>query len=198
MRKNVNSIVSANAAATAANVELTNAAATQSTTEATEATQFENTDNGVINTKVKGIRVYNRGDRVMYRVGIDTLVDAIVKEDDEYVDGEVDYVDFVPRVLIAQAIDLVDGLDLLYTKKKEQGLRDGSNGFGAAELNVVLRGAKIQIERHRHEANEEYTTSDGVVETYEYAGYSTSIKKIVVTERIQKKLDEMIDKMFDI
>ena len=88
---------------------------------------------------------------------------------------------------------------LLYTKKKEQGLRtDRQNGFGAAELQVVLKNAKITLERDKFEIGDEYTDSDGVVHQRDHAGYSTDVSEVVVTERVQQKLDAMIDKMFDI
>ena len=45
---------------------------------------------------------------------------------------------------------------------------------------------------------EEYVTSDGEVRTHEHNGYSTSIVDIRVTERVQTKLDDMLDKMLEI
>lgn len=152
-----------------------------------------------ISSKVKAIRVYSNGDSIRYRVQFEDAFDAIVKQDDEYVDGSVDYIDFVPRVLIAQCLSLVEGLDLMYTKKKEQGLRnDNASGFGAAELNVVLRGAKVQFERTRFVAGEEYETADGQTQVHEHDGYNTAITDIKVTERIQAKLDALIDSMFEL
>lgn len=153
-----------------------------------------------INVKVQNIRVYSNGDSIRYRVTFDQPFDAIARNaDGEYVETQVDYIDFVPRVLIAQCLSIIEGLDLMYTKKKEQGLRnDGNGGFGAAELQVVLRGAKVTMERNKFEAGSEYADADGVVQTHEHAGYNTSITDVVVTERIQAKLDALIDKMFDL
>lgn len=153
-----------------------------------------------INAKVQNIRVYSNGDSIRYRVQFDQSFDAIVcNADNKYVETQVDYIDFVPRVLIAQCLNIIEGLDLMYTKKKEQGLRnDSQGGFGATELQVVLRGAKITMERTRFEVGSEYTNVDGVVKTHEHVGYNTSITDVVVTERIQTKLDSIIDKMFDL
>lgn len=153
-----------------------------------------------INVKVKNVRVYSNGDSIRYRVTFDQLFDAIARNaDGEYAETLVDYIDFVPRVLIAQCLSIIEGLDLMYTKKKEQGLRnDGQSGFGAAELQIVLRGAKITMERNKFEAGSEYADADGVVQTHEHAGYNTSITNIQVTERIQAKFDALIDKMFDL
>lgn len=153
-----------------------------------------------INAKVQNIRVYSNGDSIRYRITFDQSFDAIIRNaDDEYVETQVDYIDFIPRVLIAQCLNIIEGLDLMYTKKKEQGLRnDGNGGFGAAELQVVLRGAKITMERNKFEAGSEYADADGVAQTHEHTGYNTTITDIVVTERIQSKLDTLIDKMFDL
>lgn len=154
-----------------------------------------------INTKVVSIRVYSTDDSIKYRVVFDQTFIGMVKDKEtrEFVEREINYVDFVPRVIIAQCLDAVDGLALLYTKKKEQGLRtDRQTGFGAAELQVVLRDAKITLEREKFEIGDEYTDSDGVVRQRDHAGYSTDISEVVVTEKVQQKLDAMIDKMFDI
>lgn len=156
--------------------------------------------NNEITVKVKSIRVYSNSDSIRYRVTFDQSFDAIAKnEDGNYVDTQVDYVDFVPRHIIAQCLTIIEGLDLMYTKKKEQALRnEWKGGFGAAELQVVLRNAKITLVRTKFEAGSEYTDSDGDVQTHEYAGYDTNIKDIVVTERVQARLDKLMDSVFEI
>lgn len=153
-----------------------------------------------INAKIVSIRVYSNGDNIRYRIIFDQTFTGMVKnDDDDYTEEQVDYIDFVPSVLIAQCLDIVEGLSLLYNKKKEQGLRyDGQSGFGAAELQVVLKGAKVTLERNKFEVGDEYQDADGNVHQHEHAGYSTSISDIRVTDKIQDKLDNMIDKMFDI
>lgn len=150
--------------------------------------------------KIVSIRVYSNGDSIRYRVIFDQSFTGMVRNnDDDYTEEQVDYIDFVPSVLIAQCLDIVEGLSLLYNKKKEQGLRsDGQSGFGAAELQVVLKGAKITLERNKFEVGDEYQDADGNVYQHEHAGYSTAISDIRVTDKIQEKLDSMIDRMFDI
>lgn len=151
---------------------------------------------------VKSVQVYQAGDTgLRYRVAIDTLIDAIKKDSvsGDYIAAQVDYIDFIPRVLIAQCINQISGLDIMYTKKKEQGLRnDNAAGFGAAELQVVLRGAKLTIERTKFEIGDEYTDGEGIVQIHENAGYNTNIAKIKVSDRVQVKLDEVFDSVFDI
>lgn len=156
----------------------------------------------IVKSGVKSVQVYSNGDSSMrYRVTLDVAIEAMKKDydTDEYVLAEVDYIDFVPRVLIAQCINLVDGLDLMYTKKKENSLKnDNASGFGAAELQVILRGAKLDIKRTKFEVGSEYTDAKGDVHTHENAGFNTDIVKIKVSERVQTKLDQLIDSVFDI
>jgi len=151
---------------------------------------------------IKSIQVYsNNNSDVRYRVTLDVAIDAIKRDQltDEYVDGQVDYIDFVPSVLVAQCINHIEGLDLMYTKKKEVGIRnDNQSGFGAAELQVVLRGAKLDIERTKFAIGDEYTTKTGEVLTHDNAGYNTNIVGIKVSDRVQNKLDDMMDSVFSI
>ena len=61
-----------------------------------------------INAKVQNIRVYSNGDSIRYRITFDQPFDAIARNaDGEYVETQVDYIDFVPRVLIAQYLSSI-------------------------------------------------------------------------------------------
>ena len=137
---------------------------------------------------------------VRFRVALDEAIPGIVIVGGQYVDGQVMHVDFVPQYFIAMALEHVDGLSYKYEKQNERAVIDPVNNtrFGAAELNLFLRDAEIQISRARFDAGDEYVDIDGIVHTHEYAGYNTEILGIVVTDRIQKKLDAMIDKVFGI
>lgn len=155
-----------------------------------------------VKSGVKSVQVYSNGDSgIRYRVTLDVSIDAIKKDlaTQEYVPAQVDYIDFVPSVLIAQCINCVEGLDLMYTKKKEIGLRnDNGAGFGAAELQVILRGSKLEINRTKFEIGSEYTDKAGDTQTHENAGYNTDIISVKVSDKVQSKLDSMIDSVFDI
>lgn len=155
----------------------------------------------VIKTTIKTINVIAANEGARYRVTFNDSFLAMVKnyDTDVYEEKEVDYINFNPSVLIAQCINHVDGLDIMYTKKKEKAIRnDDGNNFGAAELQVILKGAKLELTRTKFEAGSEYTTKDGSVETHENAGYNTDITKITVSDRIQAKLDEMAFAIFDL
>ena len=155
----------------------------------------------VMNTTVKviSVRVYGNEDAVRYRADINQEIDGIIIKDGEYVEAKIKHLDFHPSVFIAQCLNHIAGLDILYNKKKEAGLRSGNgNGFGAAELQTVLRDAEVVIKRTKFESGDEYELSDGTISTHEFAGYSTEIVSVKVSDKVQSLLDRMIDKMFEI
>jgi len=57
---------------------------------------------------------------------------------------------------------------------------------------------KLVIERAKFEIGDEYTDKDGTIHVHENAGYNTNIVKIKVSDRVQAKLEEMMDKVFDL
>lgn len=151
-----------------------------------------------LSVKFKSMRVYSNGDDIRYRVILDQAIAGIKRdrETDEYIETDVDYVDFLPRVIIAQVIDQAPIVGTLFNKKKEQGLKSGNNnGFGVAELSMLLEDATVVIERKRHEAGDEYTTSTGEIGTYEHVGYSTDIVGIKLTDDVNAMLKAFRNKL---
>lgn len=150
-----------------------------------------------VNVTVTNVRVYSNGDTIRYRVSFKEQIDAIVKNDDgSYAEGKVDYVDFIPKVLIAQCINCIDGLAYIYGKRKEQGLRNGNGeGFTAADLTLIVAGATFELERDKFEEGDEYADANGViVGTHDHSGYSTSIIAVELTEKAQSRIDKVLDK----
>lgn len=150
-----------------------------------------------INVTVTNVRAYSNNDSIRYRVSFKEQIDAIVKNDNgDYVSGTVDYIDFVPSVLIAQSINYVDGLAYIYGKRKEQGLRNGdSAGFTAADLTLIVAGATFKLERTKFAAGEEYTNADGeIVGTHDHDGYNTNIVGITLSEKAQARIDKVLEK----
>ena len=150
-----------------------------------------------VNVTVTNVRAYSNNDAIRYRVSFKEQIDAIVKNDNgEYVPGTVDYIDFVPSVLIAQSINYVDGLAYIYGKRKEQGLRNGdSAGFTAADLTLIVAGATFELERTKFTAGEEYADADGnTVGTHEHDGYNTNIVGITLSGKAQARIDKVLEK----
>lgn len=150
-----------------------------------------------ITTTIKSIRVANINDAVVYHVEFTDNFPAIIKQGDTYVQSDANYINFNPRALIAQTISCVPGVDTLYTKKHEAAIRTGSIDFGAAELTAILRNAKIELERTQFAAGEEYVV-DGETRVHEYAGYTSQITSISVTDRVQSLLDKIVDSVLSI
>lgn len=154
-----------------------------------------------VKVTVTNVRAYSNNDAIRYRVSFKEKIDAIVKDaDGEYVDGQVDYIDFVPSVLIAQCIQHIEGLAFIYGNNKEQGLRNGNDaGFTAAHLALVVAGATFKLERDKFAEGDEYANIDGeIIGTHGHAGYNTDIVGITLTEKAQARIDKVLDKALGI
>jgi hypothetical protein len=146
-----------------------------------------------LNLTFKTIRVYHdANDNILYRVTFNEEFPAYIKiSSGEYVKAEVNYIDFRPRVLIAQLLEHVDNLHIIYTKKQETAIRSNhTSGFGAAEIGAVLTKAGITIHRMEFAKGEEYTDSDGEIAVHEYNGYSTSIVAVDVCDNVKNILQQ--------
>ena len=146
-----------------------------------------------IDAKIVSIRMYDGEDGIMYRVTFDKSFDAIVKQNGEFINGVVNYVDFKPAVLIAQVINNVDDLGIIYSHQKEKCIVTGGEPFTAAILGAYINGADITIERSKFAVGEEYTDRDGATIVHEYDGYNTEIVSIKVTDKGQARIDKKID-----
>ena len=152
---------------------------------------------GTVKVTVKDVRAYAQNDVMRYRMSFVENIDAIVKNDNgDYVEGKANYIDFVPSVLLAQCMSCVDGLAYLYGRRKEQGLRDGNDaGFTAADLTIIISGAKMELKRIKFVAGEEYANADGeIVGTHDHDGYSTEVVTVTLTEASQARMNRVIDK----
>lgn len=151
--------------------------------------------------KIKRVKLYTTEEGVVrYRVTIDEVIPGIVVVNNQYVDGQVMHVDFVPRYFMAICLEQVEGLAYRYEKQNERATFDPENNskFGAAELDIFLRDAEIEIRRTEFNVGDEYVDKDGVIHTRKHHGYNTEILDIKVTDKIQKKLDAMLEKAFSI
>lgn len=146
-----------------------------------------------IDAKIVAIRVYNGENGIMYRVTLDKSFNAIVKQNDEFVDGVVNYVDFKPAVLIAQIINNIEDLGTIYSHQKEKCLVTGGEPFTAAILGAYINGSDITIERTKFVAGEEYTDRDGATLVHEHDGYNTEVVSIKLTDKGQARIDRKID-----
>lgn len=147
-----------------------------------------------INVTFNSIRVWSNGGTIIYRLQTNEEFDGIVKNGDTYQEAKVNYVDFVSSFLVSQVLNLVPGVDMIYTKKKEQSLRnDNESSFGAAEIQALLYDGKLTLERIKFNPGDEYTTADGEIMQHSFAGYHTEIVDIQVRDELRKKLNTLFD-----
>lgn len=150
-----------------------------------------------IDTTVKSIRLVNTENGVYYRTEFNSEFDAVVNNNGTYAEGKVNYINFAPKALIAQVLANVAGADILYARRHESAVRNGTADFGVAELSAILRNAKISLEREKFEAGSEYEIN-GETHTHEFAGYNTQITSIEVSERVAHQMDALTDSVLSI
>ena len=136
-------------------------------------------------------------EKVMYRLMFKESFDGIIKDENgDYVESSVAHVDVQPSYLHGVVMSQHPAVGILYQKRKDAATRNNTSvDFGTAELSVIFRDATFDIERTKFVAGEEYTTSDGETFQHEFDGYNTNIVEIHVSDKVQKKLDEIEDKV---
>lgn len=150
-----------------------------------------------IDTTVKSIRLVNTENGVYYRTEFNSEFDAVVNNNGTYAEGKVNYINFAPKALIAQVLANVAGADILYARRHESAVRNGTADFGVAELSAILRNAKISLEREKFEAGSEYEIN-GETRTHEFSGFNTQITSIEVSERVAHQMDALMDSVLSI
>lgn len=149
-----------------------------------------------VKTTIKSVRLVEYAEYTRFRVTFGSAFTGIKKIDGEYVEGDVDYVEFVPRAFIAQVLDKVGDLEPMYSHQKERATMNNEKFSFGAPLNVVLKDASVVLERAFFAAGEEYTMADGSIAVHAYDGYTTRLVDVKITDRAQKLLDKFIDSMF--
>lgn len=148
--------------------------------------------------KVKFVRisVYGDIDNVRYRVMLDKEIPGYrVNVDGQIMKDTVNYIDIAPNALVAQVIKAIPDLGAIHAFLREKNIRggNGSAGVDAAQIQVYLNGADVTINRTEFAPGEEYTTSDGEVRVHEFAGFSTNIADITITDTAKRRLERAID-----
>ena len=108
-------------------------------------------------------------------------------DDNQFVEAKIDSISFNSSYVHQSVINLLPGVDLLYTAKKQEG-----KSF-ATSVMALLKGAKVTIKRNKFAAGEAYVTSDGEELEHLHDGYSKDILDIEVSNRVQKQLDRILD-----
>lgn len=141
------------------------------------------TNNVVV--KVTGVQKYVNADTTYFRLSFDTAIDGIARNDEnEYVSGKVNYIDYSRKALIANLAKVVEDFDLAYSAVIDQVSIDPSAvGFGASQALILLKGAKLTIDRTPYAQGQEYTKEDGTPGVHDFAGFNKTIIKAELTTR---------------
>ena len=134
-----------------------------------------------IDAIVKNVEVYTTEDKAEVTLTFDKTFEGLRKIDGVVSKGEVDYVRFNRSFLVANLCDADD--DVAFWRA----IRDAA--FGKRELGGILFKAKLSLEREFHPAGE---VVNGVALAHDY--YSTTIKKVVLSERAKKFIEAELAK----
>jgi hypothetical protein len=138
-----------------------------------------------IEVTVKAIRVYSDAEGVMYHVTFDKTFDGLVNENEEFIDSQVNSINFAQRYLLYACRSFIKGANALFNAKLAAG-----KSIGCAEIEALLTDAKMYIVRDIYEAGEEYIDHDGVVRTHEFRGYSKTIVGIEPDNFVKEQLSK--------
>ena len=142
----------------------------------------------IVKTKLVSVSVYKGVDGIRYRFNFADSFPAYRRgEDGQNVLAIADYVDFLPKVAIAQLINCLPELADLHVDARERAIRQGvSGGINAAQLQILCRGAEFVIERVQFAAGDPYKTYDGDDAVHEHEGFSTNIKEVKLRPNIEQ------------
>lgn len=146
--------------------------------------------------KFQRIGVYSHIDDVRYRIILDKFIPGYkIDAEGKVVKTTVNYIDILPKALIAQTIRCIPDLGILHAYLVEKNLRATGKriGISAAQLQAYLIDADVTLERAEFHPGEEYTTIDGEVCIHKFDGYATNITDIVITANAKSIADRVIN-----
>jgi hypothetical protein len=133
-----------------------------------------------------------------FRIAINKPVAGLTLKDGEFVESEVQHLDFVPEVLAAQLNDVSAKLMLYVQYKRDRALQKGETfRLSPFTLTELLKDAEIEIERTRFDVGDEYQTSDGETHTHEHVGYNTRIASVKLAPRIEQRIDLLVESIWN-
>lgn len=103
---------------------------------------------------------------------------------DEFVEAQIDYINFPPSVLTAVLCDKNEDVALLRSISE--------NRFRQAEFGAILTGATLTIQREHHAAGETFT-QNGEEVVAERDLFTTEITKVELSDRAKVLVNRMID-----
>lgn len=151
----------------------------------------------VIITTLKRVSVYEKNNGIRYRfIFADSFPAYRMTENEELVLSTADYVDFHPSVAIAQFVNCIPELAMIHTDAAEKAIRRGvRGGLSAAQIEMICKGAIVELERTQFAANDPYVDADGNDAVHEHDGFSTNINSIKLTDKMLRLVEDIQTKL---
>lgn len=149
------------------------------------ADAIEDTDNTVLITAaITNVIIRTTTNGVYYRLTLDKTFPAYVIRNSEFVETEVDYLDFTPTTLLAIVEAHVDNFDYLKSKIVDKANAVGQNPQYYELIRSILIGATITVDRTPFAAGEEYVNENGETAVHERDGYRKQVNDIAITTEV--------------
>lgn len=151
--------------------------------------------------KIKRVAIRELKDEVtgeiqqQVRVVFDTVFDGIIKNNGEYANGKVDYIDYSIRAYVYNVCNANDDLAVVLSYMFNTSKETGVNALPISKSSLWLAGATVTIDRTPFEAGDTYVDENGNTVEYSHNGYRKTMLKIQLSERGQKMLDKQLDAM---
>lgn len=163
-----------------------------------KADAIENTDNTVLLTAaITNVIIRTTTNGTYYRLTLDKTFPAYVIRNSEFVETEVDYLDFTPTTLLAIVEAHVDNFDYLKSKIVDKANAIGQNPQYYELIRSILVGATITVDRTPFAAGEEYVDENGETAVHERDGYRKQVNDIAITAEVAAIIAKAASKATD-
>lgn len=129
------------------------------------------------------------------RLVLDTVFDGIVKDNDKYVAGKVDYIDYTLSGYVYNVCNANDDIAAVLSYMFNVSTETGVSSLPISKSSLWLAGATVTIDRTPFKAGDTYVDENGNTVEYSYNGYRKTMLEIQLSERGQKMLDKQLDAM---
>lgn len=163
-----------------------------------KADAIEDTDNTVLLTAaITNVVIRTTTNGTYYRLTLDKTFPAYVIRNSEFVETEVDYLDFTPTTLLAIVEAHVDNFDYLKSKIVDKANAVSQNPQYYELVRSILVGATITVDRTPFAAGEEYVDENGETAVHERDGYRKQVNDIAITAEIAAIITKAAPKATD-
>lgn len=145
----------------------------------------EGTDNTVLLVaNITNVVIRTTTNGIYYRLTLDKTFPAYAIRNSEFVETEVDYLDFPPTTLLAIVEAHVDNFDYLKSKIVDKANAVGQNPQYYELIRSILVGATITVDRTPFVVGEKYIDENGETAVHERDGYRKQVNDIAIIAEV--------------